>query len=213
MIKIDKYDSIICSLDNFLKTVFGNLSGTGRKNPGDNIDITDLTTEEKIISSELMRINHAGEVAAQALYQGQMLFEKNNTMVDYFTRAAEEEADHLNWTSSQISKFDSHESYLNTLWYGGAFLLGIAASLSGEKKSLGFLAETERQVEEHLLGHLKVIPENDKSSRLVVEAMLKDEAEHAEWAENSKNYVKLPMLLKKFMKQGAKTMIFFSKKI
>ena len=213
MIRINKSDSIICSFDNFLKTVFGNLSGTGRENPGDNFAITDLTPEERATSAKLMRVNHSGEVAAQALYQGQMLLEKNKNMVEYFAKAAEEEADHLNWTSSQIIKLNSHESYLNLLWYGGAFILGVSASLSGEKKSLGFLAETERQVEEHLIGHLKVIPKNDESSRLVVEAMLRDEAEHAHWAENSKNYLELPKLLKKFMKQGAKLMIFFSQKI
>ena len=213
MIKINKTDSIICSLDNFLKTVYGNLSGTGRKNPGDKADITDLTIQEKKISASLMRVNHAGEVAAQALYQGQMLFEKNRDMVMYFSKAAEEEADHLNWTSYQIDKLDSHKSYLNFIWYSGAFLLGASAALSGEKKSLGFLAETERQVEEHLQGHLKVFPKNDKSSRLVIEEMLRDEAEHADWAENSKNFVELPKTLKKFMKQGAKLMVFVSQRI
>ncbi len=213
MIIINKTDSIICSLDNFLKTVYGNLSGTGRINPGDKVDITDLTTGEKKISASLMRVNHAGEVAAQALYQGQMLFERNKNMVMYFSKAAEEEADHLNWTSNQIDKLNSHKSYLNFLWYGGAFLLGATAALSGEKKSLGFLAETERQVEEHLQGHLKVFPKNDKSSRLVIEEMLRDEAEHADWAENSKNFVELPKTLKKFMKQGAKLMVFVSQRI
>ena len=213
MIKISNSDSIICVFDNFLKTVFGNLSGTGRKNPGDQIEITDLTNEEKKTSANRMRENHAGEVAAQALYQGQILFERNSDMVDYFSKAAEEEADHLNWTSSQITKLGSRQSYLNFLWYGGAFFLGVSASLSGEKKSLGFLAETERQVEKHLLGHLKVLPGNDKSSRLIVKAMLEDEAGHAHWAENSKSYVKLPKLLQNFMQQGAKVMIFFSHKI
>ena len=115
MIKISNSDSIICVFDNFLKTVFGNLSGTGRKNPGDQIEITDLTNEEKKTSANLMRVNHAGEVAAQALYQGQILFERNSDMVDYFSKAAEEEADHLNWTSSQITKLGSRQSYLNFL--------------------------------------------------------------------------------------------------
>jgi ubiquinone biosynthesis monooxygenase Coq7 len=206
-------DSVIGLFDNFLKTVSGTLSGTGRKNPGDDTISKDLAKFEKRLSGKLMRVNHAGEVAAQALYQGQLLFEKNYQTVDYYHKAANEEADHLIWTSSQIKKLDSHESYFNSLWYWGAFFLGVSASLSGEKKSIGFLAETERQVAEHLANHLKILPENDKSSRLVVETMLRDETEHASWAEGSEGFTELPKVLKNFMQQGAKIMVYFSQKI
>jgi ubiquinone biosynthesis monooxygenase Coq7 len=206
-------DSVICLFDNFLKTLSGNLSGTGRRNPGDYITGKDLSKAEKLLSGKLMRVNHAGEVAAQALYQGQLLFEKNSHTVDYFNKAAEEEADHLIWTSSEIKKLDSHESYLNSLWYLGAFLLGVSASLSGEKKSLGFLAETERQVANHLSNHLKILPDTDKSSRLVVETMLQDETKHALWAEQSEGFTKLPKVFKNYMQRGAKIMVSFSHKI
>jgi ubiquinone biosynthesis monooxygenase Coq7 len=159
-----------------------------------------------------MRVNHSGEVAAQALYQGQLVFEKDLNLIKYFLKASDEEADHLRWTSSQLTKLDSHESYFNVLWYIGAFFVGATASLTGEK-SIGFLAETERQVADHLSGHLSRLPKNDKSSRLVLESMLNDETEHASWAENSKDFKELPDKLKNLMQAGSKVMIFISHKI
>ena len=213
MIKINHSDQFICLFDNFLKTISGSLSGTGRKNPGDSVQSKDMTSKEFRLSGKLMRVNHAGEVAAQGLYQGQLLFEKNENMVNYFHKAAEEEADHLIWTSSQVAKLNSRESCLNSLWYWGAFMLGLGASLSGNEKSLGFLAETERQVANHLDSNLKILPKNDESSIMIVQTMLHDETEHALWAENSDNFVKLSKLLKNFMKNGAKIMISCSQRI
>ncbi len=210
----DKKDTFFCLLDNFLKTISGNLSGTGRPNPGEDAEgLSQQSKNDRVFSGELMRINHSGEVAAQALYQGQLFFETDAQMIDYLTKAAEEEADHLIWTSAQIKSLNARQSYLNVVWYFGAFFLGATASLYGEKISRGFLAETEKQVAEHLESHLSLLPTDDKSSRRVVEFMLEDESAHAEWAENSENYTELNPLLKFMMKQGSKIMINVAQKI
>ena len=210
----DRKDSFFCLLDNLLKTISGNLNGTGRPNPGEDAEpLPQQSKSDRVFSGELMRINHSGEVAAQALYQGQLFFETDTNMIDYLTNAAEEEADHLLWTSAQIKSLDTRQSYLNVVWYFGAFFLGATASLYGEKISRGFLAETEKQVAKHLEGHLSRLPVNDKSSRRVIELMLIDETAHADWAENSQNYTELNPFLKFVMKQGSKIMINVSQKI
>lgn len=210
MRKFTNADSLVCLFDNFIKTLNGDLAGSGRENPANVINSSDLSIEDFSYSGKLMRVNHSGEVAAQALYQGQLFFENIQSSRSYLLRAAVEEADHLRWTSAQLEKLHSHESYLNSFWYVGAFFLGLTAGFSGKKKSLGFLAETERQVAEHLSGHLTLIPENDISSRLIIKSMLADETEHANWAENSKDFIELPTWLRVLMRQGAKVMIFFS---
>jgi len=205
-------DHLIGLIDNFVKTVSGGLTGTGRANPGDSVKNSPLTPSESQYSAKLMRVNHSGEVAAQALYQGQLFFEKDSQLVEYLSNAANEEADHLIWTSSQLKKLSSHESYFNSLWYFGAFFLGVFASVSGKRYSTSFLAETENQVAEHLRGHLSIIPLKDKSSILVIESMLEDETAHANWAKNSGSFKELPNILKSLMGNGAKIMIYFSKK-
>ncbi len=213
MRKISRFDSTLSIFDNFLKTISSSLSGTGRKISVDNITNPDMTVHEREKSGSLMRVNHAGEVAAQALYQGQLVFEKDPQTINYLSNASDEEADHLIWTSAQLKRLNSKESYLNVLWYSGAFMLGLAASLSGAKNSMSFLAETERQVAIHLEGHMEKLPENDIASRQIVQAMLADETAHANWAENSKDFSELPKLLKSLMRRGAGIMIFFSKRI
>ena len=160
-----------------------------------------------------MRVNHSGEVAAQALYQGQSLVENNKEMLTYLKTAANEEADHLLWTNDRLKTLNTNPSFLNPLWYGGAFVLGVFSRSFGTKISVGFLAETERQVENHLNNHLQIFPKKDLYSIFILKTMLEDEVEHANWAENSKNYTALPFVVKNFMKVGSKIMISFSKKI
>ena len=131
----------------------------------------ELTAEEKAHSAGLMRVNHVGEVCAQALYQAQKLATKSPALKDDFERAAREEEDHLAWTSQRLKDLDSRPSLLNPLWYAGSLAIGFVAGRFGDRASLGFMAETERQVEHHLDGHMKTLPANDLASRAIVEQM------------------------------------------
>jgi 3-demethoxyubiquinol 3-hydroxylase len=142
-------------------------------------DAPELTAEEKAHSAGLMRVNHVGEVCAQALYQAQKLATKSPALKDDFERAAREEEDHLAWTSQRLRDLDSRPSLLNPLWYAGSLAIGLVAGRLGDRASLGFMAETERQVEHHLDGHLKTLPANDLASRAIVEQMRTDESAHA----------------------------------
>ena len=130
----------------------------------------------------LMRVNHVGEVCAQALYQGQALTARDDAARDALARAAREEEDHLAWSAERIRELGGRPSLLNPFWYAGAFAIGAAAGALGDRWNLAFLAETERQVEEHLAGHLERLPEGDGRTRAVVEAMRADEARHRETA-------------------------------
>ena len=129
-----------------------------------------------------MRVNHVGEVCAQALYEGQALTAKNNAVKLAMRNAAAEEQDHLLWCNSRLHDLDGRASLLNPLWYVGSFMMGAVAGLSGDRRNLGFVKETEEQVEAHLNSHLDLIPEADLKSRAVVEQMRKDERAHAETA-------------------------------
>lgn len=142
-------------------------------------DAPELTAEEKTHSAGLMRVNHVGEVCAQALYQAQKLATKSPALKDDFERAAREEEDHLAWTSQRLRDLDSRPSLLNPLWYAGSLAIGLVAGRLGDRASLGFMAETERQVEHHLDGHMKTLPANDLASRAIVEQMRTDESAHA----------------------------------
>ncbi len=137
---------------------------------------------ERAQAAALMRVNHVGEVCAQALYAGQSLTTKNEAVRAELEQAAKEETDHLAWCEQRINELGGRKSLLNPLWFGGAFGMGIVAGLLGDKWNLGFLAETERQVEAHLDGHLQQLPEADAKSRAVVEQMKTDEAQHAQTA-------------------------------
>jgi 3-demethoxyubiquinol 3-hydroxylase len=138
-----------------------------------------LSEEERAHSAGLMRVNHVGEVCAQALYQAQKLATRSPELKASFEHAAREEEDHLAWTSRRLKDLDSRPSLLNPLWYAGALAIGFAAGRLGDRASLGFMAETERQVEQHLDGHMKTLPANDHASRAIVEQMRIDEAQHA----------------------------------
>jgi 3-demethoxyubiquinol 3-hydroxylase len=174
----DAIERLILSLDRALHTVVPGAAQASRPNPagapGD--DLTEAATRTEVAG--LMRVNHSGEVCAQALYQGQALTAQDPTTRDAMEQAAREEVDHLAWCESRLSELDARPSLLNPVWYLGSFTLGAAAGLIGDRWSLGFLAETERQVVEHLEGHLDRLPEDDLRTRSIVTQMQADEARH-----------------------------------
>lgn len=176
-------DGFIEALDNGIKTVFAP-AVAARPSPAADVgdagggDAT-LTAAERRESARLMRVNHCGEVCAQALYQGHALFSRDATTAEAMSEAAREEIDHLAWTAERVHELGGRQSFLNPLWYGASFMLGAAAAAVSDKICLGFVAETEQQVSEHLNSHLRRLPENDKKSRAIVEQMDEDERQHA----------------------------------
>lgn len=176
-------DKFIKELDGAIKTVFPPLKRqTLRSSPAKAVDDVALTAQEKRHAAGLMRVNHAGEVCAQALYQGQALSAKLKYVKDQMTQAAQEETDHLAWCEERLCELNSQPSVLNPIWYAGSLLMGMMAGMAGDKISLGFVAETERQVGAHLQRHLQALPEPDKKSKAIVNQMADDEAEHAAMA-------------------------------
>lgn len=165
----------------------------------------DLTDEEKAHSAGLMRVNHVGEVCAQALYQAQKLATHSPALKDDFERAAREEEDHLAWTTQRLKDLDSRPSLLNPLWYAGSLAIGFVAGRFGDRASLGFMAETERQVEHHLDGHMKKLPANDLASRAIVEQMRLDESAHAS-AAVAAGGSEVPFPIRALMKAASKVM-------
>jgi ubiquinone biosynthesis monooxygenase Coq7 len=164
-----------------------------------------LSTEDKRESAALMRVNHAGEVAAQALYHAQAMFARDPQVREFMLQAAREESDHLAWCETRLSELGSRPSALNPLWYAGSFGIGALAALMGDKASLGFVAETERQVEGHLRSHLDRLPEVDARSRAIVEAMVHDEAGHGRQAESA-GAASLPSPVRELMRRTARVM-------
>ena len=152
-----------------------------------------------------MRVNHCGEICAQALYQGQALTSRDAAIREALRGAADEETEHLAWTEQRIAELGGRKSFLNPLWYLGSLTLGLAAGALGDKWNLGFLAETERQVEAHLDGHLQALPEGDGRSRAIVDQMRLDEIQHAETAVRY-GAAELPVPAKAIMKTMAKVM-------
>ena len=172
-------DRLMIGLDQALRTLFGRPQVTERPNPADGLNEGAATEEQNRHTARLMRINHTGEVCAQALYQGQALTARLPDVRAGMERAAQEENDHLAWCEKRLQEFDDRKSILNPLWYLGSFTLGAAAGLAGDKWSLGFVAETEHQVGEHLQDHLAQIPLSDAKSRAILEQMKEDELHHA----------------------------------
>ena len=201
MLSIEKF--IIC-FDSALRTLL-TPAQTIRMVPGNDFPETELTHEEKSKSSALMRINHTGEICAQALYQGQALTARNTEVQQNLTQAACEETEHLAWTERRIAELGGRKSLLNPLWYSGSFAIGAVAGMLGDKWNLGFLAETERQVEAHLAKHLQRLPHHDEKSRAIVLQMQIDERSHATTA-MSHGGVELPTPVKLAMKLGSKVM-------
>lgn len=174
-------DRLIVEFDKALRAVFAP-GASARPFPGQDQPEADLTDREKRHVAALMRVNHCGEICAQALYQGQALTTRNAILRDSLRQAAEEEGDHLAWTERRLDELGGRKSLLNPLWYGGALAIGIAAGRLGDDWNLGFLAETERQVEAHLEGHLKRLPENDQRTWAIIAVMKADEIGHAQTA-------------------------------
>ena len=174
-------DSAIVAIDKALRTLFGSKGRVGNA-PGAELPEPDLSLGERQHAGALMRINHVGEVCAQALYQGQAVVCRDPVIRASLDPAAGEEAEHLEWTARRLRELDSRVSYLNPFWYSGAFVIGVLAGKCGDHWSLGFLAETERQVGAHLDGHLRSLPAADAKSRAIVRQMRDDEVAHAEMA-------------------------------
>jgi ubiquinone biosynthesis monooxygenase Coq7 len=170
-------DNLVLSFDRALRTLTGN-AVPSRPSPGARVADADLTPEERRDAAGLMRVNHTGEVCAQALYAAQALLARDPQVKAGFARAAREEEDHLAWTQGRLDELDDRTSLLNPLWYAGSFAIGVAAGLAGERLNLGFVVETERQVEEHLTGHILSLPPADEKSRAIVVQMRDDEARH-----------------------------------
>ena len=172
-------DRLLCELDTGLRTVFA-VAHADRPLPGRAENPAKLDATARDESIRLMRVNHTGEVCAQALYQGQAMVSRSASTRELLVHAAREEHDHLAWCQSRLNDLDGHTSRLNPLFYGGSFAFGVASGLLGDKWSLGFLVETERQVEAHLNDHLSKIPVGDDASRRILDAMREDEIRHGQ---------------------------------
>ncbi len=197
-------DFLINPLDSALRTLFAPAQSE-RPVPGDTLPEAQLSDDEKKLAAALMRVNHCGEICAQALYQGQGLTARNSEVKHDLAQAAREETEHLAWTEQRIRELGGRKSVLNPLWYGGSFLIGAVAGALGDRWNLGFLAETERQVEQHLKGHLGRLPAQDLRSRAIVDQMKRDEMRHAVTAV-AHGGSDLPLPVRAVMKLTAKVM-------
>ncbi len=205
-------DDVIGHFDRALNNIFCPQASL-REYPAANIvEDDDLDAGQKKKAAALMRVNHAGEMAAQALYHGQSLTARDKSLKDKLQAASVEESDHLNWCRTRLEELGEKPSVLDPLWYMGSFAIGITAGVLGDRWNLGFLAETEHQVVKHLDGHLKNLPDNDERSRAVVEQMKVDELGHAHLAE-SLGAAKLPKLVQSGMQLTSKVMTGLSEKI
>lgn len=199
------FDRLCMVADSALKTTKGIYDTAPRPNPAADIAEQEMTAEEQSHAANLMRINHTGEVCAQALYQGQALTAKLPEIRHEMEQAAQEEIDHLAWCSQRLTEFNSHESYLNPFWYASSFTIGAVAGLVGDKWSLGFVAETENQVCKHLEEHLEKLPGQDHKSKAILSQMHIEELKHATTAIES-GAAKLPAPIKLGMKAMSKVM-------
>lgn len=197
-------DNLIISFDNGLRTVFAK-ANTVRPLPSADVPEADLGATEKAHAAALMRINHVGEVCAQALYNGQAITCKTPHIVEALKEAGHEETEHLAWCESRIEELGGRKSLLNPLWYIASFALGAFAGKIGDKWNLGFLAETERQVGQHLQGHLGKIAPQDAKTRAIITQMYTDEVKHASEA-NSLGAAELPPPVKAAMRLASKVM-------
>lgn len=197
-------DRLLSALDSGFRTVFAQPRAR-RASPAAALDVCDLHATEARKAGALMRVNHVGEICAQALYQSQALFGRSDDLRQHFEQAAEEELDHLAWTAERVDQLGTHTSRLAPLWWAGAFAWGSLAGLAGDRWSLGFVVETERQVEAHLASHLDRLPEADKASRAIVDQMKREEAEHAD-AALAAGALPLPDVVRGLMRVAAKVM-------
>jgi ubiquinone biosynthesis monooxygenase Coq7 len=205
-------DRLIIEFDTALRSIVGGANAE-RPTPGSEPSLSNpLNAAERKHAAGLMRVNHVGEVCAQALYQSQKLVARNPQIQEMLNHSGREEVDHLAWCETRLQELGSHTSYLNPLWYAGSFAIGLAAGLAGDKWSLGFVAETEKQVENHLESHLETLPKNDERSRAIVDQMRIDEIEHGQAAKNAGG-VSLPEPIQKMMQVMSKVMTSTAYKI
>jgi ubiquinone biosynthesis monooxygenase Coq7 len=199
------FDRFIHRLDQALHTVLGPAPEPSRPNPAAALMESELSVGERELAGRLMRVNHAGEISAQALYQGQALTARLPTVRDKMEQAAVEENDHLAWTEERIRELGTHTSVLAPFWYAGSFAIGALAGIAGDRWSLGFVVETEHQVIQHLDAHLARLPEQDAKSRAILVQMRTDEAKHATTALASGGAT-LPEPIRLLMALTSKTM-------
>jgi ubiquinone biosynthesis monooxygenase Coq7 len=178
--RLSLIDRVITELDSVVRTVTSKGNQAARPSPSEGHTEGELSAQERSHIAGLMRVNHTGEVCAQALYQGQALTARLPTVREEMQQAAEEEIDHLVWCEERLRELDSHTSVLNPAWYGLSFAMGAIAGAIGDRVSLGFVAATEERVCRHLKDHLKQLPEDDRKSRLILQQMLEDEERHGE---------------------------------
>ena len=198
------FDKLIIAFDSGLRALLAP-AHSARPHPDADVAGDELGAEDKRLAAALMRVNHSGEICAQALYQGQALTARNPEARAALEQAAAEETDHLAWTAQRVDELGGRLSLLNPLWYAGSFALGAAAGLLGDRWNFGFLAETERQVEGHLAGHLERLPPQDEKSRAILEQMKIDEARHAQTA-MERGAAELPAPVKLAMRLGSRAM-------
>ncbi|UXY16866.1 2-polyprenyl-3-methyl-6-methoxy-1,4-benzoquinone monooxygenase [Chitiniphilus purpureus] len=204
MPRLPTLDTLICEFDTALRTLAARAT-SARAHPDAHVEETELDDAQRRHAAGLMRVNHCGEICAQALYQGQALTARDPAMRDALRRAAHEEVEHLAWTERRIHELGGHTSLFNPLWYAGSLAIGVTAGLVGDRWNLGFLAETERQVGAHLAGHLRQLPPQDAKSRAIVEQMHLDETQHAELADQL-GAAPLPVPVRTLMGAASKVM-------
>jgi 3-demethoxyubiquinol 3-hydroxylase len=205
-------DHWIAAADNALRTLLGHHSSARPTPKPEAPPHGVLSDTERVEAAALMRVNHVGEVCAQALYSSQALGSHNDVLRLHFDAAAREETDHLAWTEERLQALGGRTSWLNPVWYAGAFAIGLLAARRGDAASLGFVVETERQVEQHLAGHLDRLPAADVESRAVVEQMHRDEARHAHEAEQA-GATPVPAPVRWLMRGAAKLMTMTAHRI
>lgn len=198
-------DRLIAGIDDSLRTVFAPTSQGRRPNPAWDTADADLPDDDRRHAAGLMRVNHAGEIAAQGLYQGHAAVARDETTRRHLQTAAEEELDHLDWCRQRLSELGEKPSRLAPVWYAGAFAIGVASGVLGDRWSLGFVEETERQVSDHLQGHLRKLPERDARSRAIVEQMRREEEEHGRNA-SAAGAAPLPRPVRELMRLTSKIM-------
>lgn len=198
-------DRLLAGADDALRTIAAPAGRTARDNPAGLIKEPELTERQKSHAAGLMRVNHAGEVAAQALYKGHATVARDTNIEEQMQQAAAEEYDHLAWCEQRLQELGEEPSKLSPVWYGGAYAIGALSGILGDKWSLGFIAETERQVIEHLDSHLDGLPAEDARSRAIIEQMRDEEAEHGQKAIEA-GAAELPGPVKRLMRLTAKVM-------
>lgn len=198
-------DRFLSGVNDALRTVAVPAGRPARENPAEGIDEADLNTRAKTHAAGLMRVNHAGEIAAQGLYQGHAAVARDAAISEQMQHAADEEFDHLAWCEQRLAELDAEPSKFSAFWYAGSFAIGSTSGLFGDKWSLGFIAETERQVCEHLTSHLQRLPEEDARSRAIVRQMRDEEQQHGENAIDA-GAAELPRPIRKLMQLTSKIM-------